>query len=219
MNSLDSRFLRFADTFAQSFAQPGRYSYDLGLPLPNRIRSADAPFTINVRAARSNNPEGRQHNVSVRSDGGRLKADPPTLEIEAGDAVLWSAATPSTPGFCISGHSETDSFSSAAIAREALYTHAFGSPGVFEWEDANGHRVSGKVVVTMPPTGSAREMGSYKDRLSQATLVVISGERVEPPQVEVVVGQTVFFAVERAEGITITDRRLKAEIPLPQLHT
>jgi len=219
MNSLDSRFLRFADTFAQSFAQPGRYCYDFGLPLPNRIRSVDAPFTINVKASRNNNPEGRQHNVSVRSDGGRLKADPPTLEIEAGDAVLWSAATPSTPGFCVSGHSETDSFNSAALAREAIYTHAFGSPGVFEWEDANGHRVSGKVVVTMPPTGSAREMESYKGRLSEATLVVISGERVEPPQVEVVVGQTVFFAVEKAAGITVTDRRLKAEIPLPQLKT
>ncbi len=218
MNSLDSRFLRFADAFAQSFAQPGRYSYDFGLPLANRIRPADGPFTVNVRAARNNNPEGRQHNVVVRSEGGRLKADPPALEVEAGDVVLWSASAPSTPGFCVSGRSETDSFSSAAIAREALYAHAFGSPGVFEWEDANGHRVSGKVVVTMPPTNSAREMQSYKERLTEATLVVISGESVEPREVEVVVGQTVFFAVERAQGITITDRRLKAEIPLPQLH-
>jgi len=34
--------------------------------------------------------------------------------------------------------------------------------------------------------------------------------------VSVLVGQTVFFAVEKAEGITITDRRLKVEIPVLQ---
>lgn len=213
MNSLDSRFLRFGDTFAQSFPRPGRYSYTFGQPVASRLAPADTRFTINVKEAGDPEREGRQHNVVVRQEGRTLKADPPALEIEAGDLVLWAALDPSAPGFSVSGRSESDSFSSTALAREALYTHAFGSAGVFDWEDANGRRVSGRVTVTTPATESAREMDAYKERLTRATLVMISGEKVEPAQVEVVVGQTVFFAVEKAEGITITDRRLRVATP------
>lgn len=214
MNSLDSRFLSFGDTFAQNFPRPGRYSYTFGQPVANRFAPDGTRFTINVKEAADKEREGQQHNVVVRQEGKTLKADPPALEIEAGDLVLWAALDSSTPGFSVSGRSENDSFSSAALAREALYTHAFGSPGVFDWEDANGRRVAGKVTVTMPETKSARETDAYKERLTRATLVTISGEKVEPAQVEVVVGQTVFFAVEKADGITITDRRLRVEIPV-----
>jgi hypothetical protein len=45
--------------------------------------------------------------------------------------------------------------------------------------------------------------------LSQGALVTIKG-RAEPQQVEIVTGQTVFFAVVDAPGITITDQRLEA---------
>jgi preprotein translocase subunit YajC len=51
-------------------------------------------------------------------------------------------------------------------------------------------------------------MKEYRGSLSKGTLVVISGDKVEPTFVEISVGQTVFFAVEKADGVTITDRRL-----------
>lgn len=216
MNSLDSRFLRPGNTFAQSFTQPGLYTYDFGLPIPNRRGEAGGPFTIRVKEDGDRRSDGAQHNVRVKRECGRLKADPEELEIEAGDVVLWYSLDPSMPGFTVGGHSETDFFSSAALTREALYTHAFGTAGDFQWKDANGSRVSGKVLVTMPQTRTARDMESYKERLAEGAMVVISGERAEPAQVEIVVGQTVCFVVEQADGITITDTKLLTEAASPQ---
>lgn len=214
MNSLDSRFLRLGDTFAQKFSRSGRYIYDFGLPGLNRIDKTDSRFTINVKERGDKKREGKQYFVTVgQREDKKLNADPPELSIEAGDVVLWSAADSATPGFSISGHSDNDSFKSAALTREALYSHAFGSPGEIAWVDANGHRLSGKIIVKMPPIKSDKEMEAYKQALTKGAIVVISGEKVEPAQVEILVGQTVFFAVEKADGITITDLRLKVEIP------
>ena len=39
-------------------------------------------------------------------------------------------------------------------------------------------------------------------------LMVVSGDKVEPREVNIVVGQAVFFAVEDSPGITITDHQL-----------
>lgn len=213
MNSLDSRFLRPGDTFTQSFSQLGRYGYDFVLPVPHRFKQGDTTFAINVKDGDMRR-EGVQHNILVRQEGGKLKAVPPEQNIMTGDVVTWYALDPSIPGFSVVGHSETDSFSSAAMTYEALYTHAFGSPGVIEWECANGHNLKGRVIVKKAKARSAQEIASYKERLAEGTLVLISGDRVEPVEVEIVEGQTVCFAVEKAEGITITDRRLLVEIPV-----
>lgn len=216
MNSLDSRFLRLGDTFAQKFSRPGRYSYDFNLPILNRINKADGQFAIDVKESGDKKREGRQHYVIVRQQANKqLKADPAELSIDSGDVVMWSAADAATPGFSISGYSETDSFNSAALSNEALYTHAFGSPGEVEWEDANGHDLSGKIVVKMPQTKSAKDLEYYNETLTKGALVVIRGESVEPATLEISVGQTVFFAVEKADGVTITDCQLGFEIPVP----
>ena len=216
MNSLDSRFCRVGDTFAQKFSQAGRYIYDFNLPGLDQLGKENGRFTISVAKAGDNKPEPKQHFVNVRVAEKKLIADPPNLEIAAGDVVLWSTNDQSTPGFSVSGHSEKDSFNSAALAREALYSHAFGSPEEIEWGDMNGHGLSGKISVKMPATKTASDMDSFKELLTTGTVVTIRGGKAEPAQVSVLVGQTVFFAVEKAEGITITDRRLKVEMPVLQ---
>jgi plastocyanin len=216
MNTLDSRFCRDGDTFAQKFSQPGQYIYDFNLPGLNLLNKESGRFSISVTGAGDSKKAGKQHYVIVRQREKVLEAEPAKLEIETGDVVLWSTNDPSTAGFSISGHSNKDSFSSASLVREALYTHAFGTPGEIVWEDANGHRLSGKVIVKMPSTKSEKEMDAFKETLKQGTLVMIRGDKVEPAQVEISVGQTVFFAVEKAAGITITDRRLMFDIPVDQ---
>jgi plastocyanin len=213
MNSLDSRALTQGDTYGQKFSRAGRYNYDFGLSVSGRL-DKDAPFTITVKEASNPKRTGKQHFVAVRrgEEKRNLQADPPQLSIEAGDLVMWSAADSSTPGFSVSGRSENDSFSSAALSSEAVYTHAFGSAGEITWKDANGGRSSGKVTVTMPST-KPKDLEAYKARLAKGTLVTIRSGRAEPSQVEILVGQTVFFAVEKTEGITITDQRLIFELP------
>src|SRR5215813_4469995 len=146
MNSLDSRFLHHGDTFAQKFSRPGRYNYGFNLPGLHQSDEAEDQFTIDVKDSKK--AEGQQHFVIVRQQGNQqLIADPPKLEIEAGDVVLWSAVDAATPGFSINGHSDNDYFNSAALSCEAVYTHAFGTEGEVQWEDANGQRLSGKIVV------------------------------------------------------------------------
>ena len=216
MNSLDSRFCRVGDTFAQKFSQIGRYTYDFNLPGLNQLDKQNGRFTIDVKKADDDKREPQQHFVAVRVDGQKLIADPPKLDIAAGDVVLWSTNDQGTPGFSVSGHSDKDSFNSAALAREALYSHAFGSPDEIEWSDMNGHGLSGKITVRMPSTKSQKEMDTFKEVLTRGTVVTIREGKAEPAQLTVLVGQTVFFAVEKAEGITITDRRLKVDIPVVQ---
>ena len=216
MNTLDSRFCRLGDTFAQRFSRPGLYNYDFNLPGLHRLDPKGGRFSINVQGTADSKKEGKQYFVVVRQEGKMLTADPPKLDIAAGDVVLWSTNDPDTPGFSIGGYSGKDSFNSASITGEAAYSHAFGSPDEIEWEDTNGHGLAGKIIVKMPPTQSPKEMDAFKEILTKGTVVVISGGKVQATPVEIFVGQTVFFAVEKAEGITITDRRLKAQTPTPQ---
>jgi hypothetical protein len=37
---------------------------------------------------------------------------------------------------------------------------------------------------------------------------MIDGDRADPAEIDVVVGQTVFFAIVKSSGMTITDERL-----------
>ena len=48
----------------------------------------------------------------------------------------------------------------------------------------------------------------WVEGLSRGTLIQVVGEKAEPSKVKIVAGQTVFWAVEKAAGISITDSRL-----------
>lgn len=216
MNTLDSRFCRLGDTFAQRFVESGNYAYDFNLPgLPpfgheNRYR-------ISVKGTFDSNKEGKQHFVTVRRDDNKFVADPAKLEIETGDVVLWSTQEATTPGFSISGKSENDSFNSGDMVRNAMYSHAFGSPGEIEWLDANAHGPAGKIVVKMPKTDSVKAMEAFKKTLEEGSVIIINGKKADKTQMEIFVGQTVFFAVEKAEGIAITERPPSMPVPEPPI--
>lgn len=216
MYILDSRVISPVARFAQCFTQPGLYRYGFAPLVLGRANTANMPFTINVKATGEPKRAGKQHDVIIGQDCGRLTPDRAELDIEVNDLVSWSACDTSTPGYSVSGYSETHSFNSAAMTVGAIYVHAFGSAGDFDWKDANGHSLSGQVRVTMPPATTAQEMEAYRDRLAKPAVVVINGEKAEPSKVEIVVGGVVYFIVEHAEGITITDCRLIAGTTAPQ---
>lgn len=208
MDMLDSRCLRYTDCFAQKFAAPGRFRYHVTHAAGAWLPVEERAFTINVKERGKARGKGRQHNVGIRREGKGLLAVTAQLEIEAGDMVLWNTADPAVPGFVVSGEGANIAFNSAALNSEAVYTHAFGTPGEFRWVDANGSKLSG--VVRVRPIERADKDGFQKwvATLKQGSLVTISGEKATPEEVEILVGQTVFWAVEKASGITITDVRL-----------
>ena len=49
---------------------------------------------------------------------------------------------------------------------------------------------------------------SHRAVLWKGTMVLLCGQQADPSTVEIFTGQTVYFAVEKAAGITITDERL-----------
>jgi plastocyanin len=214
MDILDSRMLRYTDCFAQKFTSPGEIQYQIttlgGTYLP--LDPGEA-FTINVKAQNKDShlkpdQEIGQHQITVRREGQRFVADSPKLEIEVGDVVLWRTDDPSIPGFAVRGEGKDVSFDSTALSSNSLYTHAFGSPGEYRWVDANGGPVTGILRVNPLPSTDKSEYERWAKNLSVGLLVTVNDRSATPYDMKLAVGQTVFWAIEKASGITITDARL-----------
>jgi plastocyanin len=211
MNSLDSRFLRLGDCFAQKFSKAGTYKYIVTAGAGSCLSAAEGEYTIVVTSAKGKEKkasESSQHNVIVRLKDGSLVAEPARTEIAVGDTVLWHTSDAATPGFAVIGEGKEGSFSSGALAVEAVYSHAFGSAGTYQWVDANGSNLRGEIVVEQMEIKERNDCLKWIDTLSKGTLIHIVGGKVEPSKVKILTGQTVFWAVEKAAGISITDSRL-----------
>ena len=209
MDTLDSRGLRSIDCFAQMFSKAGRASYRLtttaGSCLPIEEEGA---FRIEIKRRPAADHESSQHDVAVRLEGLQLVAEPRNLEIVAGDTVLWNAPDAKVPGFAVQGVGPEGSFDSSAMTRNAVYTHAFGTPGEYQWVDANGGHVSGVVYVRSLDPQDPGECRKWLASLAEGSLILIREDRADHERIEILTGQTVFWAVEGASGISITDARL-----------
>jgi plastocyanin len=129
MNVLDSRFLRLGDCFGQKFSRAGNFKYIVTTGAGSCLPVGESAYTISVKPSKVRDGKGGQHNVAVRQQGMALEADPAQIEIETGDMILWQTPDAITPGFAVVGEGEAGEFSSSALAFEAVYSHAFGSPG------------------------------------------------------------------------------------------
>jgi plastocyanin len=209
MDTLDSRSLRYIDCFAQKFAAPGHVHYRIStlagacLPIED-----EGEFIIDVRARAEKGGESQQHTVQVRRDGNKFVADPAHLEIHAGDLVLWNTPDPSIGGYVVVGKGAGGKFDSSALTSEAVFTHAFGSPGEYKWVDAHRGKISGVIQVKSLDPKDKEQCQKWLTKLEQGSLIVIEGDSANPSKLEILTGQTVFWAVQKAPGISITDSRL-----------
>lgn len=211
MNTLDSRLIRLGNCFAHRFSAPGTFVYALS-PIASSIAAHhDEPPARAVVVTAEAGADQRQHYIKVSMVGRELTAKPAELRVTAGDLVVWSADRSVTFGFRVRGMIEDELIDSASLHTESIFTHVFGLPGRYEWADANGSGLRGHVRVAKPDTAAGHE--EWLGRLQQGTLVQVQGERVEPETVDIVVGQTVVWAVKDAPGVTITDTSLIAAVP------
>lgn len=211
MNTLDSRFLRLGDCFAHRFSVPGTFHYALS-PIPTSLLAHhdEPPTTQSVIVTARDGDDGevrqRQHNVTVTTSGGQLRAKPSELRVAAGDLVVWTADKSVTFGFAVRGQMGSEFVDSASLRTESIFTHAFGVPGTYEWADANGSGLRGQIQVAMPEVAAGHQ--EWLSRLGDGRLVHVRGDRAEPSSVEILVGQTVVWAIEDALGVSITDTSL-----------
>ncbi|GAA0935899.1 hypothetical protein Vau01_020870 [Virgisporangium aurantiacum] len=199
---MDSRFLTYLDCYGQRFSAPGKIRYAVGSPTAAHLALDDRPFVVKVQER--GEAEHRQHDVEVGHSKGRFTVTPRELTIAAGDLIVWHSPVAATPPFAVWGESDAGSFSSLRLSKDAFYSHAFGEPGEFVWRDANGSAIKGVVRVRGVDTHERDAAESWKKELGQGAVVVIDNDRVEPTELGVVVGQTVFFAVAEAAGVSIS---------------
>ena len=209
INALDSRALRYADCYGQRFMKAGAYHYNI-LPIGGDLVTADRPFVIQVAEPAKPHPM-KQHAVNVLFEGGKFTIDTKTLAIDAGDLVMWNCRNTKALPYLVVGDKEF--FGSHRLFNECGYTHAFGSAGEYRWKDAFGSNVAGVVRVKDPDCRDAASFKKWQQSLSKGTIVMINDGKVDPKEVDVVVGQTVFFAVTKAAGISITEEGLIAPNP------
>lgn len=204
MDTLDSRSLRYLDCYIKRFSKPDQINYHVTTAAGVCLPLDEESFTIIVNGC-IEREEGNQYDVIVRREGQKLVADPAYLEIESGDVVLWHAANSSVPGFIVVGKGECSKLDSSALTEKSVYTHVFGMPGEYKWMDANHGTVSGVVEVYSPNPNEKQDCQDKVSALTDGIIITICEDKVVPERVQVLVGQTVFWAIERASGISITD--------------
>ncbi|MEC8629911.1 MAG: hypothetical protein VXY73_07460 [Pseudomonadota bacterium] len=213
MNVLDSRILGPTNCFIQKITEPGEVVFETRkaaagfLPLAehmaHRVKVKDLKLSKAKMRAR-----GGTHHIAVHSQKGAVQIGDTPGEVELGDALLFHNANRDGGGFAVSGRMGKQVFSSAELRDQAVFTHAFGLPGRYEWADANGSGVEGVIIVENDPAEGKRGAERAIERMSEGVLVHIVGDKVKPKELRIATGQTVFFAVEDTDGITITDKTL-----------
>jgi plastocyanin len=204
MDNLDSRALRLTDCYGQRFMKPGVYPYAV-VPAHAHCVTSERPFTVSV-IERPQPGTMRQTVVRISSEHGRLRAEPPEVQLEAGDLVLWNGCATTGGPFAIVG--DKPFFASYRLVNESGYSHAFGQAGEYRWRDAYGSGAAGSIKVKDPGCREHGDFDRWRKALAQGTLVTITDARAEPSHVEILTGQTVFFAITKCPGISITDERL-----------
>ncbi|MEM9653763.1 MAG: hypothetical protein AAGA65_16850 [Actinomycetota bacterium] len=205
-NVLDSRSIGLGDAFGQRFMKPGIYRYNLDRPGGGRM-SDEYPYEIRVNESPADHAM-HQETVLVGYRKRRLSPDRPQLDIQVGDLVVWAPTGSDVPRFEVAG--EQEFFGSAVMQNECGYSHAFGLSGTYRWRDATGGPAMGVVKVKDPKVDTTSGLERWKKKLANAQLVMIHDGKVDPAEVSIEMGQTVYFAVVNGTGVTVTDEQLLA---------
>ncbi|HEY0181092.1 MAG TPA: hypothetical protein VGC30_15860 [Dokdonella sp.] len=211
IDTFDSRALRYVDCYGQRFMREGTYRYHV-LSCREQGLASQPARTIKVVPRSGEGKNGAtmtQHSVPLRWTRGRFASSPVELEIEVGDLVLWNCPDPAAPAYEIVG--DPAFFASTRLVNECGFTHAFGTPGSYAWADAHGSGLEGTVHVKEVACKTRGDLERWQQQLAQAALVMIADGKVRPHEVEIVTGQTVYFAIVTCGGISITDKRLLDE--------
>jgi plastocyanin len=202
-NELDSRALGRADCYAQRFMRIGDYHYNI-VPGHGQALSTDYPFVIHVDESGKKAAKMTQHSLRVTPSGNGFTVAPATLTIAVGDMVVWNGG--GDIPFAVVG--DQDFFNSHKMVNECGFSHAFGTAGEYHWRDAFGSELAGVVRVRDPDCRKDPDLKKWREALSKGNLVMINDGKADQTELDIYTGQTVFFALVKTSGISITDSRL-----------
>jgi plastocyanin len=205
LDTLDSRALRRTDCYGQRFMRAGTYAYHV-LPSGGQHVDPERPYIVRVTERKDDKAQMNQLTLTLTWNGRDFVPDKREVSVNAGDLVVWNCPTPGAPPYEVVG--EKDFFNSARMVNECGFSHAFGFPGTYTWGDAFGSGLGGTIRVRDPGCRTQADLAKWRAGLTRATLVMIANGKAEPAEVDITVGQTVYFAIVTGKGISITDRRL-----------
>ena len=211
-NELDSRALGRADCYAQRFMRAGDYSYNVA-PGFGQALSTDYPFSIHVEDSKKEKKSAnmKQYDLRVTPESKGFSVASSTLTIAVGDMVVWNGG--GEIPFAVVG--QQDFFNSHRMVNECGFSHAFGKPGDYYWCDAFGSKLSGVVRVRNPDCSKDPDLRKWRETLQQGNVVMISDGKADKTELDILTGQTVFFALVKTPGISITDKRLLENVYEP----
>ena len=203
-DTFDSRALRATDCYGQRFMKAGTYPYAI-VGAHAHCMTDERPFVVKVGES-TGKPKLGQRTLIITLDAGRFHVEPSEVTIDAGDLVLWNCPNTKAMPYMVVGDKEF--FGSSRLVNESGYSHAFAAPGNYAWRDAYGSGASGTIRVSDPVCRSQAELEQWRQSLRKGALITIDDRTAHPREVAIVTGQTVFFAVTKGPGISITDERL-----------
>jgi len=203
MSEFDGRTMRHTDTFGQRFTDTGTYRYRLGVSPYLRLPDGDDD-EFEVVVARAEGKAGSaQHHLRVSLRDGQFRPDRDRVEIRSGETVTWAAEDAAVPVFEVAGTGPGGAFSSARLQHEALIAHVFMSPGRYRWSAAGDADFGGTIKVRQVLTNTKAEFDAWVKSVSTGTLIRIVGEEADKVQIEVPVGHTVCWTVEKSKGLAL----------------
>lgn len=213
MHQLDSRNLGPLNCYMQKVTSKEditlevRKSSAAFLPMDD-LKSQNVKVKALTATQRTAREEGKQHSISLDFKENDFHVDLSAVDVREGDTLIFHQAQRKQPSFAVRGMMGKTGFDSSSMVDQAVYTHAFGLAGRYEWADANGSGVGGVVNVVDETAEGRKGSERIMKSLSEGVLVHIVGKKVSPAEVTISTGQTVFFAIEETSGITITDVNL-----------
>lgn len=216
MSEFDGRTMRYTDTFGQRFTEAGTYRYRLGLSPYFRLPDGDND-EFEVAVARAEGKAGSaQHHVTVSWRDGEFRPDRERVEIRSGETVTWAAEDAAVPVFEVAGSGPRGAFSSGRLEHEALVAHVFMSPGRFRWSDAGDPDFGGTIKVRQVLSTTKGEFDAWVKSVSSGTLIRIVGEKADRAQIEIPVGHTVCWTVEKSKGLALRVEPVAEEAAPPR---
>jgi hypothetical protein len=200
MDFLNSQHLTAQDGFIHPFREAGTFSYSAPVSDFGKTKSG----MITVEEAKTAIGKGQQHDIMFHWDtSARLfvpRDEDMKKVIKQNDFVVFQFCRPEVgqPTCFIAGRQgEKAEFDSRHLRTHEAFTHFFLTAGEHAYQLG---RVTYRISVTDHRQVPAED---YEKRASEALVITVSGKDISVKHAKIVAGQTIIWAVEKGENISV----------------
>lgn len=200
MDFLNSQHLTPHDAFIHPFREAGTFTYSARVSDFGNSKEG----VIVVQAAKAAIGKGEQHDIVLHWDTAACVFVPRDEDmkkvIKQNDFIVFhfDQAEPGQPTCFILGHDgDKVEFDSRHLRSHQVFSHFFLAPGDYSYR--LGHEVH-RVSVTGHQQFPVEE---HEKRAQEAVVIMVAGDNPSVKHAKIVAGQTVIWAIEKGENVSI----------------